>query len=186
MVRLCCPGFFSFFHYSIFFISFFLLIRLLFCCSNLGIKFCMFFSLYPFFICKLFYLFSFLHFSSTSHSSFELFYSHLFFFSFLFFIFSPFYFLIFSFLSLFLIISLSFHPFLIYFLPFTSILFRFHQVRSYDRNIAVNVWFTHKPGFKPKKCDLYSSKEPQTLDKFKFSVLEAQAKGEEQGPVDLM
>ncbi|XP_031567482.1 tRNA wybutosine-synthesizing protein 5-like [Actinia tenebrosa] len=62
----------------------------------------------------------------------------------------------------------------------------FHQVRSYDRNIAVNVWFTHKPGFEPQKCDPALNKEPETLDKFKFSVLEAQAKGEEQGPVDLM
>lgn len=42
----------------------------------------------------------------------------------------------------------------------------FHQVRSYDRNIAVNLWWLHSPGFVPEDCD---GLEPnQTLDKFKI------------------
>lgn len=49
---------------------------------------------------------------------------------------------------------------------------RYHQVRSYDRNIAVNVWWKHIPDFVPQDCDM----EPnQTLDNFKFSSLEQEA-----------
>ena len=61
---------------------------------------------------------------------------------------------------------------------------RFHQVRSYDRNIAVNVWWTHKVNFIPKDCNM----EPnQTLDKFNFSSLEAESSDQGQaGPPDLM
>lgn len=60
-------------------------------------------------------------------------------------------------------------------------LIRYHQVRSYDRNIAVNVWWKHKADFIPTDCDM----EPnQTLDKFKFSALEKESSNEE--PVDLM
>ena len=61
---------------------------------------------------------------------------------------------------------------------------RFHQVRSYDRNIAVNVWWTHKVNFIPKDCNM----EPnQTLDKFNFSSLQAESSDQEQaGPPDLM
>lgn len=56
----------------------------------------------------------------------------------------------------------------------------FHQVRSFDRNIAVNVWFQHKADFVPKKCNM----EPgQTLDKFKFSSLEEN--GDPEGPGNL-
>lgn len=60
----------------------------------------------------------------------------------------------------------------------------FHQVRSYDRNIAVNVWWTHKVNFIPEDCNM----EPnQTLDKFNFSSLEAESSDQEQaGPPDLM
>ena len=48
---------------------------------------------------------------------------------------------------------------------------RFHQVRSYDRNIAVNVWWTHKTNFIPKDCNMEAN---QTLDKFHFSSPEAE------------
>lgn len=48
----------------------------------------------------------------------------------------------------------------------------YHQVRSYDRNIAVNVWWKHLPDFVPQDCDM----EPnQTLDNFRFSSLEEDA-----------
>lgn len=58
---------------------------------------------------------------------------------------------------------------------------RYHQVRSYDRNIAVNVWWKHKADFIPSDCDM----EPnQTLDKFKFAALEKDSSDEE--PVDFM
>ncbi|KAL9969293.1 hypothetical protein ACROYT_G021492 [Oculina patagonica] len=57
----------------------------------------------------------------------------------------------------------------------------YHQVRSYDRNIAVNVWWKHKADFIPSDCDM----EPnQTLDKFRFSALEKESSNEE--PADLM
>ena len=66
------------------------------------------------------------------------------------------------------------------FLPVLTVinfLNRFHQVRSYDRNIAVNVWWTHKPDFIPKDCDM----EPnQTLDKFNFSSLQAESSSQQQ------
>ncbi|KAK3735817.1 hypothetical protein QZH41_019916 [Actinostola sp. cb2023] len=64
----------------------------------------------------------------------------------------------------------------------------FHQVRSYDRNIAVNVWFKHKADFVPSNCDLAKSKEPQTLDKFLFSALALEGQDEEEatGPLDLI
>ena len=56
-------------------------------------------------------------------------------------------------------------------------LIRYHQVRSYDRNIAVNVWWKHVAQFIPQDCDM----EPnQTLDKFKFSFLEEGANSQEQ------
>lgn len=56
----------------------------------------------------------------------------------------------------------------------------FHQVRSYDRNIAVNVWWKHKAAFIPQDCDM----EPnQTLDKFNFSSLQQEMNNEE--PPDL-
>ena len=55
-------------------------------------------------------------------------------------------------------------------------------MRSYDRNIAVNVWWKHKAGFIPSDCDM----EPyQTLDKFKFAVLEKDNSSDEE-PEDLM
>ena len=55
---------------------------------------------------------------------------------------------------------------------FHVIILRYHQVRSYDRNIAVNVWWKHIPDFVPQDCDM----EPnQTLDNFKFSSLEQEA-----------
>ena len=45
-------------------------------------------------------------------------------------------------------------------------------MRSYDRNIAVNVWWQHKTGFIPQDCIM----EPnQTLDKFVFSSLQQEA-----------
>lgn len=54
-------------------------------------------------------------------------------------------------------------------------------MRSYDRNIAVNVWWKHKADFIPSDCDM----EPnQTLDKFKFAALEKDSSDEE--PVDFM
>ncbi|XP_068755514.1 tRNA wybutosine-synthesizing protein 5-like [Montipora capricornis] len=57
----------------------------------------------------------------------------------------------------------------------------FHQVRSYDRNIAVNVWWRHKTDFIPQDCDM----EPnQTLDKFNFSSL--QEEGNNQGTPDFL
>ena len=57
---------------------------------------------------------------------------------------------------------------------------RFHQVRSYDRNIAVNVWWKHKAAFIPQDCDM----EPnQTLDRFNFSSLQQEVNNEE--PRDL-
>lgn len=52
---------------------------------------------------------------------------------------------------------------------------RFHQVRSFDRNIAVNVWWKHKTGFIPQDCVM----EPnQTLDKFVFSSLKQETNNE--------
>lgn len=51
-----------------------------------------------------------------------------------------------------------------------SSLFRFHQVRSYDRNIAVNLWWKYTPEFVPEDCD---GVEPnQTLDKVTFTSLD--------------
>lgn len=49
-------------------------------------------------------------------------------------------------------------------------LFRFHQVRSYDRNIAVNLWWQHKANFVPKDCE--GMEQNQTLEKFTFTTLE--------------
>lgn len=49
-------------------------------------------------------------------------------------------------------------------------MFRFHQVRSYDRNIAVNLWWKHTPGFVPEDCDGFE--QNQTLDKVTFTSLE--------------
>lgn len=58
----------------------------------------------------------------------------------------------------------------------------YHQVRSYDRNIAVNVWWKHQADFIPTDCDM----EPnQTLDKFKFAALEKEDSSDEE-PEDLM
>lgn len=55
-------------------------------------------------------------------------------------------------------------------------------MRSYDRNIAVNVWWKHKADFIPSDCDM----EPnQTLDKFKFAALEKEDSSDE-APEDLM
>lgn len=46
----------------------------------------------------------------------------------------------------------------------------FHQVRSYGRNIAVNLWWHHFPKFIPQYCD---GMEPnQTLEKFNFTSLD--------------
>jgi len=57
----------------------------------------------------------------------------------------------------------------------------YHQVRSYDRNIAVNVWWKHRADFIPQDCDM----EPnQTLDKFNFSSLQEETSN--QGPPDLI
>jgi len=51
----------------------------------------------------------------------------------------------------------------------------FHQVRSFDRNIAVNVWWKHKTSFIPQDCIM----EPnQTLDKFVFSSLQQETDNE--------
>jgi len=51
-----------------------------------------------------------------------------------------------------------------------SSLLRFHQVRSYDRNIAVNLWWKYTPGFVPEDCD--GVEQNQTLDKVTFTSLE--------------
>jgi len=51
-----------------------------------------------------------------------------------------------------------------------SSLLRFHQVRSYDRNIAVNLWWKHTPGFVPEDCD--GVEQNKTLDKVTFTSLE--------------
>ena len=42
-------------------------------------------------------------------------------------------------------------------------------MRSFGRNIAVNLWWQHNPGFVPEDCD---GMEPnQTLDKFNFQPI---------------
>ena len=60
--------------------------------------------------------------------------------------------------------------------------FRFHQVNSWANdqgmNVAVNVWFQHVRGHRPKKCKL--SPEEATLEKYRFSDLERQ-KSEKEG-----
>jgi len=64
---------------------------------------------------------------------------------------------------------------------------RFHQVRSYDRNIAVNVWWTHLPDFVPSQCDQTKKDNIPTLDQFHFSALAANgAYNGQQGPSDLV
>ena len=50
-------------------------------------------------------------------------------------------------------------------------LFRFHQVRSYGRNIAVNLWWKYTPGFVPRDCD--GVEQDQTLDKVTFTSLDS-------------
>ncbi|XP_001630801.3 uncharacterized protein LOC5510344 [Nematostella vectensis] len=60
----------------------------------------------------------------------------------------------------------------------------YHQVRSHDRNIAVNVWWTHKPGYVPNDCEM-RIEAPFTLDKFYFSAL-AQQGGSTEGPENLI
>jgi len=60
----------------------------------------------------------------------------------------------------------------------------FHQVRSYGRNIAVNLWWQHNPGFVPNDCD--GLQPNQTLDKFNFrSIDELLAKREDYVVKDL-
>lgn len=70
------------------------------------------------------------------------------------------------------------------------IISRFHQVRSYQRNIAVNVWWKHVPNFVPRKCRETKTKDNPTLDKFHFSSLAANgdpySEESEQGPEDLV
>lgn len=71
---------------------------------------------------------------------------------------------------------------------------RFHQVRSYDRNIAVNVWWKHETNFVPSQCAQTKTKDFPTLDKFHFSALASNGNPyakenegqDEQGPEDLM
>ncbi|KAJ7382072.1 hypothetical protein OS493_037408 [Desmophyllum pertusum] len=48
---------------------------------------------------------------------------------------------------------------------------RFHQVRSYGRNIAVNLWWQYTPKFVPEDCD--GVEQNQTLDKFNFTTLDS-------------
>ena len=60
---------------------------------------------------------------------------------------------------------------------------RFHQVRSYDRNIAVNVWWTHKADFVPRQCDMAPG---QTLDNFKFPAQEGGGAGGEGRDRDIL
>ncbi|KXJ22797.1 lysine-specific demethylase 8 [Exaiptasia diaphana] len=67
----------------------------------------------------------------------------------------------------------------------------FHQVRSYDRNIAVNVWWKHVSNFVPSQCSQTKTKDFPTLDKFQFSALSANGdsysqQNEERGPEDLI
>ncbi|KAJ7382070.1 hypothetical protein OS493_037406 [Desmophyllum pertusum] len=47
----------------------------------------------------------------------------------------------------------------------------FHQVRSYGRNIAVNLWWQHTPKFVPEDCD--GVEQYQTLDNFNFTTLDS-------------
>ena len=54
--------------------------------------------------------------------------------------------------------------------------FRYHQVRSYDRNIAVNVWWNPLIEFNTSDCDSKDAKVEgfPTFDKYKFAVLDSE------------
>ena len=62
----------------------------------------------------------------------------------------------------------------------SSVSFRYHQVRSYDRNIAVNVWWNPLLAFNKTDCEENPSLTP-TLNDFDWPGMKTKDEEEEEG-----